>query len=101
MFDQLQQLLSHRRPRLVCVAAGDGQAAAREHIAAIDHEVTAGLDADSLAESLRRFAAMSAADFEQIKTRSYRLLEDESWENVGKMYRKLFESILARRSAKR
>lgn len=58
-------------------------------------------DAESLAESLRGFAAMSAADFEQIKTRSYRLLEDESWENVGKMYRKLFESILARRSAQR
>ena len=58
-------------------------------------------DADALAESLRRFAAMSAADFEQIKTRSYRLLEDESWANVGKMYRKLFESILARRSAQR
>lgn len=50
MFDQLQQLLSHRDPRLVCVAAGDSETAQPELIAHIDHEVTAGLDPNSLAE---------------------------------------------------
>lgn len=49
MFQQLQELLQHRNPRLVCEAAGN-KPNAGEHIAHIDHVLTPGLDTNALAE---------------------------------------------------
>lgn len=52
-------------------------------------------NANSLAECLRCFTNMTESWFDQIRANSQRLVSDESWENVGHMYRNLFGSMLA------
>ena len=51
---------------------------------------------DSLAVALREFAGKPESWFAEIAEHSRRLLEDESWEKVGQLYRELLETMWAR-----
>ena len=55
-------------------------------------------DVESLAASLREFAGKDQPWFDQCRDNGRPLVRDESWEAVGRMYRELFERMLARRS---
>jgi glycosyltransferase involved in cell wall biosynthesis len=72
----------------------------QHHIGARVRERNLGLtfqteDAMSLAATLREFVRQPEQWFKEVAERSRQLLQDESWEQVGLMYRDMFESIWA------
>lgn len=50
---------------------------------------------EELRQYLLKFAGQPQEWFDQIRINSTRLVEEQSWENVGKMYRELFERMTA------
>lgn len=70
----------------------------QHHIGARIREYDLGLvfeteNVDSLAACLREFSRKPEAWFQQIKLNSQQLIADESWEQIGLRYRKLFEPM--------